>query len=436
MERAEFFSDLTGYLRTRATGARGPELTPQTNLFDAGYLESLELPGLLSYLEQKLGVELDLTGLTAESFFTMESIFASLVGPARNSDVGLATSSISAEVRSTWAKALGRPLADIHEHSTFGALGASSDLIDEISRRLGGQFGLAIPPGTFSELDTVGDLSALVSTIAAEDARRIAADVVLLSDVPVGQKIPRLFLFHPVGGTVLAYQQLARALRGTARVYGVQSPHLRAGATVPTSLEGTATDLAAQIRAIQPDGPYWLGGWSFGAALAAVVGRQLSTSGEVGPVFMLDPWVAGPGAAAPARDALEAYFRAHGARRSTLGDDPANQALFNALRVNSAALTAYRPVGPHGRAIIFEAARPDQREVAGLARLHADPDWTAALVVDAVHAVDGGHDAVVKGAAVPGIGEKIAATIGAGVAGPTAAPNPAVVPIPAGLTAA
>jgi thioesterase domain-containing protein len=83
---------------------------------------------------------------------------------------------------------------------------------------------------------------------------------------------------HPVGGEVLCYLDLARALGEHQPVFGLQSPTGTAAA--PRGIADMAADYLQAIRAVQPLGPYRLAGWSMGGVVAFEMARQLATAGE------------------------------------------------------------------------------------------------------------------------------------------------------------
>ena len=64
------------------------------------------------------------------------------------------------------------------------------------------------------------------------------------------------------------------------------------GAVVPfTSYETMAAHYADETRKLQPQGPYYLGGYSFGGRVAVYVARHLKAAGEeVALLALLDPY--------------------------------------------------------------------------------------------------------------------------------------------------
>ncbi|MEC3978422.1 polyketide synthase [Amycolatopsis sp. H20-H5] len=85
---------------------------------------------------------------------------------------------------------------------------------------------------------------------------------------------PPLFLFHPAGGPTSVYQPLIEHLGVRLPCYGFERLD-----EVPT-LEEKAAQYVELLRAVQPEGPYRLGGWSFGGLLAFEAAHQLTELGE------------------------------------------------------------------------------------------------------------------------------------------------------------
>ncbi|WP_311971676.1 amino acid adenylation domain-containing protein [Pseudomonas baltica] len=103
-----------------------------------------------------------------------------------------------------------------------------------------------------------------------------------------GQGVP-IWLFHPIGGNVLSYRELSRHLAGTRPILALQSPGLEDAEAVEVTIEAMATGYLHEIRQVQPQGPYLLGGWCFGGAIAYEIGLQLEAMGEtVQGTFLID----------------------------------------------------------------------------------------------------------------------------------------------------
>lgn len=90
---------------------------------------------------------------------------------------------------------------------------------------------------------------------------------------------PPLFFLHGVTGTT-EFAPLYPYLPQRYPLYGVQAQALDPGGRILTSLEDLAAYYLAEIRAVQPHGPYFFIGFSFGGMLAFEMAQQLVAQGE------------------------------------------------------------------------------------------------------------------------------------------------------------
>jgi amino acid adenylation domain-containing protein len=102
-----------------------------------------------------------------------------------------------------------------------------------------------------------------------------------------GSKLP-LFCIHPVGGNILEYYPFAR-LSLDRPIYGLQALGLD-GLQAPLSqIEEMAAHYINEIETVQPNGPYFLVGYSFGGLVAFEIACQLTSQGkQIGLLALLD----------------------------------------------------------------------------------------------------------------------------------------------------
>jgi amino acid adenylation domain-containing protein len=113
----------------------------------------------------------------------------------------------------------------------------------------------------------------------------------LVAIQPNGFK-PPLFCIHALGGGVLCYHSLALQLGSDQPVYGLQPRGLDGKEPPLTQVEDMAAHYIREIQTIQPNGPYFLAGYSFGGMVAFEMAQQLQSLGEkVGLLAMLDTCV-------------------------------------------------------------------------------------------------------------------------------------------------
>ena len=101
-----------------------------------------------------------------------------------------------------------------------------------------------------------------------------------------------LFLFHPVGGSVFCYRDLARLLDGRYTLYAVEPAGFQAEKTALNTELYRVQDLAAiyldEILKVATENIFF-GGWSFGGLLAYEAACLFAArGGDPGPVLILD----------------------------------------------------------------------------------------------------------------------------------------------------
>jgi thioesterase domain-containing protein len=101
-----------------------------------------------------------------------------------------------------------------------------------------------------------------------------ACDSLLVALQPTGTKSP-LFLIHGAGGGILwGYANLAKYLAPDQPMYGIESRGLR-GMEEFSQVEQMAAHYIEELQRVQPEGPYYLGGYCFGGIVAYEMARQL-----------------------------------------------------------------------------------------------------------------------------------------------------------------
>ncbi|HEY6331690.1 MAG TPA: amino acid adenylation domain-containing protein [Blastocatellia bacterium] len=105
---------------------------------------------------------------------------------------------------------------------------------------------------------------------------------------PHGSSSP-FFCVHPGSGDIFYYIGLARHMPRNRPFFGLQDPKLYLDCDPFTPLREMAALYVRAIRSVQPDGPYMLGGWSFGGHVAFEMAQQLKEQGQkVGLLAIID----------------------------------------------------------------------------------------------------------------------------------------------------
>ncbi|MFD1151463.1 acyltransferase domain-containing protein, partial [Saccharothrix hoggarensis] len=177
-----------------------------------------------------------------------------------------------------WTTALGQPPSSDADH--FYALGGESLIALNLMTRLRERAGIGVSLAEFSREPTFGRLVALAERDRpATPAARPPVNAVRLRE---GTGRP-LFLAADAVGTALSYQALADRLDGDRPVYGLEPDPAD---TAHRSVARVAAQHVDAVLALQPEGPYTLGGWSFGAVVAHEMARLLIARGAVVDVLL------------------------------------------------------------------------------------------------------------------------------------------------------
>lgn len=186
-----------------------------------------------------------------------------------------------------FAEALGVERVGVDDN--FFELGGHSLLASSLISKVRTAFGVEMPIRRLFENPTVAGL------VEGLDAVTEGGDLDVLLPLRVGGGRPPLFCIHPASGISWTYSGLLRHLAPDQPLYGLQSRKLSDPAYAPESIEAIAADYIEQIRTVQPQGPYYLLGWSFGGNLAHEIAVQLQASGqEVGLLALLDAYPEAP----------------------------------------------------------------------------------------------------------------------------------------------
>ncbi|RKZ84633.1 MAG: hypothetical protein DRR19_17430 [Candidatus Parabeggiatoa sp. nov. 1] len=185
-------------------------------------------------------------------------------------------------------KALAEIWADVLEHESIGIhdnffeLGGHSLLAVSLMARIGQQFGKKLPLSTLVEGPTIEKLA----TFLDQSTEKMWSSLVAIQ--PNGTK-PPFFCVPGIGGNVTDFYELAQQLGNEQPFYGLQAVGLDGKSKPYTNIEDIATHYLKEMQTVQPQGPYLLGGHSFGALVAFEMSQQLQKQGhEIARLVIFD----------------------------------------------------------------------------------------------------------------------------------------------------
>ncbi|MEC3955141.1 amino acid adenylation domain-containing protein [Nocardia sp. CDC153] len=223
----------------------------------------------------------------------------------------------------------------------FFALGGNSLLATQVASRLRALTGAEVRVAWFFTAPTVAGLATqILAALEGEhdyDSNSEAGLQVVLPIRATGTRTP-IFCAPPMSGMSWTYAGLTRFLPEDQPLYGLQSPALTEADWDPNSLDDMARRYAAEMRAIQPEGPYRVLGYSLGGNLAQAIAAELQATGDrVDLLVILDAY---PGAAADFRTAILDEFATIGVGPEAFPDGDLHNLSEEALAALHAAVPA------------------------------------------------------------------------------------------------
>ncbi|KAB7785410.1 type I polyketide synthase [Methylorubrum populi] len=200
-----------------------------------------------------------------------------------------------------WTELLG--IARVGIEDNFFEVGGHSLIAVRLLRKVRERFAADLPISVLFEAPTIAAFAALLgdrpdasapdsgAEPAPKEAAGAAAKWLHVVPMQVRADVARtpFFLCAGMFGNVLNLRHLALQIGAERPVYGLQARGLYGEHAPHETFEEMARDYCAEIRAVQPRGPYLLGGFSGGGLAAMAMARRLREEGEeVAAVLLLD----------------------------------------------------------------------------------------------------------------------------------------------------
>jgi thioesterase domain-containing protein/acyl carrier protein len=185
-----------------------------------------------------------------------------------------------AKMARLWAQVLGKESVGVRDN--FFELGGHSLLALRLTGRIEKEFGRKLTLTALIQAPTVEDMARLVR----QDETAWSPLVALQA---AGKK-PTFYFVHGLGGTVMRFHELSRHI--TDRPFlCFQAQGIDGALPVLDRVDAMADLYCEHLQKAQPDGPYYLGGYSFGGLVAVEMARRLADAGqEVALLALVDTY--------------------------------------------------------------------------------------------------------------------------------------------------
>jgi amino acid adenylation domain-containing protein len=207
------------------------------------------------------------------------------------------------ELIQLWEELLGQPVG---VQDNFFELGGHSLLVARLCDRITTQLHCQISPMALFQAPTVRQLGQYLKQSSTQPRSALDSAVVIQ---PGAEQQPPLFAIHVLGEGGRFFRPLAKYLGVEQPVYGLAAQMMDNDNAPNNRVEDLATYYIEQMQAIQPEGPYYLVGMSYGGSVAYEMACQMEQRGlTIGMIGLLDTY--GPQSEAlPSRERLIAHWR-------------------------------------------------------------------------------------------------------------------------------
>jgi amino acid adenylation domain-containing protein len=187
------------------------------------------------------------------------------------------SSDIEIKLAELWRGVLGIEGEAINIDDSFFDLGGHSLKATVMKSEVQSKFNVGLSLGQVFQSPTIRQLAGYIEE-AGEEADLISDD--RLVHLKMGNSLHHLFLVHDGTGQVEGYVEFCNQFKGDIDCWGIRAFGFFSYAPLNLTIEAVAADYIETIKKVQPKGPYYLAGWSFGGTIAFEMFRQLEARQE------------------------------------------------------------------------------------------------------------------------------------------------------------
>ena len=188
------------------------------------------------------------------------------------------------QLTSLWQNNLG--IKDIGINDDFFALGGHSLKALTLIEKVNKAFGSTLTIQHLYKAPSIAHMSMMIHSKVDNS----------LSDILVPLKIEQtnansIFFCHPASGLIYCFNALVSQWQTPVSIYGLQDPSIAARKMLYANVKSIADAYLSAIKKIQPQGPYFLVGYSFGGSIVYEIAHLLKQNQEeIGLLALIDSW--------------------------------------------------------------------------------------------------------------------------------------------------
>ena len=182
-----------------------------------------------------------------------------------------------------WKENLG--LNQIRANDNFFDLGGHSLNAVKLLEKINRSFDCSLTIQHLYDAPTISKFSDLIQK------KDVFQTEILVPMKNIDQKPPFIFLCHPASGMVQCFNNFTKQWKISMPIYGIQDPGISKKELIYNDINEMAENYFLEIKKIQPSGPYYLIGYSFGGNIALEIANLMEKQNDrINLLVMLDSW--------------------------------------------------------------------------------------------------------------------------------------------------
>lgn len=183
---------------------------------------------------------------------------------------------IEKAIATIWEQVLG--IQGIGVYDNFFDLGGDSLIIVQILQKLRQTIKKDLTINDLLNANTITDLARIIEPESVRTQKQLPPCIVKFREGSA--EVAPIFLVHPIAGTTRNYINLPNCLASDQPLYAIQHPKWTNEPGNFRTVEDLATYYLEAVRQVQPQGPYFLSGYSGGVYITYEMAQQLTAAGE------------------------------------------------------------------------------------------------------------------------------------------------------------